>query len=96
MKLYEHLQVLGKRVQDKVTGFSGVACSVSFDLYGCIQIIINPGLGKDGKLGDQLWFDLSRIKVLSEKPAMDPPDYIVGLIAEGKKGPADKPTFYTP
>jgi len=45
----DHLSLLGKEVEDVVTGMSGIVASVSFDLYGCIQAIINPGLDKDGK-----------------------------------------------
>ena len=51
MDIKKHLEILGFRVTDKVTGLTGVAVSVSFDLYGCIQVIVNPGLDKDGKMG---------------------------------------------
>jgi hypothetical protein len=93
MKVYEHLELLGKKVEDRVTGFKGVVASVSFDLYGCIQAVVNPGMGKDGKLGEQTWFDIARLKVMSDKPVMAPPDFIVGVIADGKSGPAEKPQF---
>ena len=36
------LKLLGLKVKDKVTGFTGIITSVSFDLYGCIQVIITP------------------------------------------------------
>lgn len=45
----KYLDILGHKVSDKVTGFNGVAVSVSFDLYGCIQVVVNPGLSSDGK-----------------------------------------------
>ena len=45
----EHLEMLGYRVRDKVTGYEGVVTTIGFDLYGCIQATINPGVGKDGK-----------------------------------------------
>lgn len=38
----ETLAVLGLPVRDKVTGFDGVITSVSFDLYGCIQVVKTP------------------------------------------------------
>lgn len=92
-KVHKHLDILGKRVKDKVTGFSGVATSCAFDLYGCVQVIINPGLGGDGKLGDQTWFDIARLEVLDHTPVMIRPDFIEGDSAEGRKGPAEKPAM---
>lgn len=61
----EHLNLLGLRVRDRVSGFEGVVASVCFDLYGCIQAIVHPGLQSDGKLGDQSWFDVNRLEIVS-------------------------------
>lgn len=94
--IQKHLDLLGKRVKDKVTGFKGVVASVSFDLYGCVQAIVNPGMGRDGKPLDSHWFDVGRLEVLSDKPVMDPPNYDFGPQAEGKQGPAEKPTYFKP
>lgn len=38
-----------------------------------------------------IWLDIARLKILGEKPVMDVPNFASGAIAEGKKGPADKP-----
>lgn len=92
----KHISLLGKRVKDKVTGKKGVVSSVAFDLYGCIQAIVNPGLNKDGKLEESLWFDVSRLQVLSEKPVMEIPNYDFGPQAEGLKGAAERPSFSKP
>lgn len=92
----KHLSLLGYRVKDKVTGQTGVVASVGFDLYGCVQAIVNPCLGKDGKLCDQVWFDVSRLEVLSKKPVMAPPNYDFGPEAEGRQGPAEKPASFKP
>ncbi len=89
--ILSHLAILGKKVQDRVTKLDGVATSVSFDLYGCVQVVVNPGLDKDGKHRELAWFDIARLKVLSDKPVMGPPDYLVGAVAEGLKGSAEKP-----
>ena len=91
MKVYEHLDLLGKKVTDKVTGFSGVVTTISFDLYGCIQAVVNPGMDRDGKLGDQGWFDVSRLTVKDPRPVMVRPDFTNGLCADGKSGAAEKP-----
>jgi hypothetical protein len=87
----KHLQLLGLRVRDNITGFQGVVSSISFDLYGCIQAVVTPGLGEDGKLAEAVWFDVSRLKVLDKKPVMQLPDYDYGPQAEGRQGAAKKP-----
>lgn len=91
MSIKKHLEMLGLKVEDKVTGKRGVVASVSFDLYGCVQAIVNPGMGKDGKLEESIWFDIGRLKVLSTKPVMDRPNFDFGRSANGEKGPAEKP-----
>jgi len=91
MNIKKHLDLLGLKVEDKVTGFKGVVASVSFDLYGCVQAIVNPGAGSDGKLMEQCWFDISRLKVVDEIPVMKRPNFDFGPQAEGKQGAADKP-----
>ncbi len=88
----KHLSILGKRVKDHVTKSEGVAVSVCFDLFGCIQVALNPGLDKDGKQKDTFWMDISRLEVIGKKPVMDPPSFVQGQAAEGKHGPAEKPS----
>lgn len=90
-KVHEHLNLLGHIVKDRVTGFEGVVTSVGFDLYGCIQAIVHPGLGADGKVGDSCWFDINRLVVTSTKPVMKQPDFVKGPQANGDQGPAEKP-----
>lgn len=85
-----HLDLLGLKVKDKVTGFKGVVTSLSFDLYGCIQAIVTPEIGKDGNKGESHWFDVTRLSITSEKPVMDLPDFEQGYVATGKKGPSAK------
>ena len=92
----KHLSILGNNVKDKVTGLKGVAICVSFDLYGCIQVAINPGLDKDGKPRDSGWYDISRLDVVSQKPVMRLPDFVTGTQAEGRQGSAEKPAFFKP
>lgn len=89
--IQKHIDLLGMRVEDKVTGLKGVVTSVTFDLYGCVQAIVNPGIGTDGKQLEQAWFDIARLVVTSHVRVMDLPDYSAGYIAEGLKGPAEKP-----
>jgi len=94
VNIKKHLSLLGKKVKDKVTGLCGVVTSVGFDLYGCIQVIIHPGVDTSGKLHEQHWFDVARLEVIHDGAVMTPPNFIYGEIAEGKKGPAEKPKFH--
>ena len=91
MNIKKHLGYLGLKVRDKVTGFKGTVTSVGFDLYGCVQVIVNPGLDKSGKPGESLWFDIARLEKTSMKPVMEVPNFDFGPVAEGLKGPAEKP-----
>ena len=92
-KVHDHLELLGKKVEDKVTGMTGVITCMSFDLFGCIQAVLTPPAEESGKLPDGKWMDVSRLNVKSKKPVMDVPDFLSGYVAEGLKGPADKPAF---
>lgn len=93
--LKKHLDLLGMRVEDRITGFKGVVVSVGFDLYGCIQAIINPGVGADGKPQDAHWFDVNRLQITSDTPVMERPEFewTPQAIAEGRKGPAERPAY---
>jgi len=92
----KHLDLLGCKVKDRVTGMKGVVSSISFDLYGCIQAIVNPGINKEGLPQECHWFDVSRLSVTSSTPVMKVPDFDFGTVAEGNKGPAEKPMFTKP
>ena len=87
----QHFKLLGMKVKDKVTGYSGIVTSLSFDLYGCIQAVVTPITGKGNDTKNGKWFDVTRLKVTSKKPVMALPDFSKGYIAEGKKGAAEKP-----
>jgi hypothetical protein len=93
VNLQKHLNMLGLRVEDRVTGFKGVVASVTFDLYGCIQGIVNPGADQDGKLKDSQWFDIARLRVIDEKPVMTRPtfEWTPEAVSAGSKGPAERP-----
>lgn len=79
------MELLGLKVRDVVTGFEGIVTTLSFDLYGCIQVVISPETDKDGKMRDGAWFDAKRLKVLGRKPVMPVPDFV------SVPGPAHKP-----
>ena len=94
VNIKKHIALLGLRVEDKVTGMRGVVASISFDLYGCVQAIVNPGMDKEGKPRDSLWFDVARLKVLDKKPVMQTPDFEYGPQAEGRQGASERPATW--
>jgi len=85
-----HIELLGLRAKDAVTGFSGVITSISFDLYGCVQAVVSPKVGDNSDLKDGQWFDVTRLKITSKKRVIPLPDFNKGYIATGKKGCAEK------
>jgi ribosomal protein S6E (S10) len=94
LEVQKHMALLGLRVKDKVTGVTGVVAGINFDLYGCIQANVTPGMDKDGKPKEPGWYDVARLQVLDKKPVMDPPNYEYGPVAEGRKGAAEKPAVW--
>jgi len=95
MLIKKHLDLLGYEVKDRVSDFRGVVISMSFDLYGCIQADVRPkDLDKDGQMKKGWWLDVSRLEKMSKKPLMDQPNFEWGMVAEGKKGPANLPAKF--
>lgn len=93
INIKKHLNLLGYKVKDRVTGFKGVVTSISFDLYGCVQAVINPGIYKNGKFNDSHYFDVSRLEILSNDTIIEVPNFDFGPQAEGKQGAAEKPLY---
>ena len=73
--ILKHFSILGHKVEDRVTGFKGVAATLAFDLYGCTQVVVNPGVDKEGKPREQGWFDINRLTVTSKEPVLPPPSF---------------------
>lgn len=90
----KQLAKLGFTVKDKITGFEGIVTSVNFDLYGCIQLLVHPGLDEKGKIREAQWFDTARLEILNEEPIMKQPKFnFKKSIPKAEKGPALKPGF---
>ena len=87
----QQIQLLGLKAKDKVTRFEGVITTMSYDLYGCVQVVITPEYdSKTNTQGEGRWFDVTRLDV-SNKRVMDVPDYENGYVLSGQKGCAEKP-----
>jgi hypothetical protein len=69
----KHFELFGFKVKDLITGREGVVTSISFDLYGCVQAIVQPGVNTDGNLGESHWFDIKRLVAISDNPVMPLP-----------------------
>jgi hypothetical protein len=91
--IYETIGLLGKRATDKVTGFKGVVTSACFDLYGCVQVTLHPGLAEDGKIRDSHWFDVQRLEISDEPAVLAAPDFDASerVPQSYDHGPAEKP-----
>jgi hypothetical protein len=55
--------MLGKKVTDRITGFTGIVTGYVTYLSGCNQALVAPKVGKDGKKIDGEWFDEQRLEV---------------------------------
>ncbi len=91
MSVNSHLNLLGYRAKDKVTGIEGVVTTVSFDLYGCIQAVLTMKADEKGEYNMSSWMDVTRLEVISTEPVMQLPNFESGYVAEGRKGSAEKP-----
>jgi hypothetical protein len=86
-----YLDWLGYEVRDRVSGFAGVADSVCFDLYGCVQVSVSPKHDPKEKERKQgYWFDVKRLEKTSKKRVLEAPTFT----APGSEiGPADKAPY---
>ena len=95
INMKKHVNLLGFKCKDKVTGIKGVIIHVGFDLYGCVQAVVHPGLDKKSdEMLETLWFDIARLEIIGNKPVMTPPNFDYGPAAEGLKGPSEKPSMH--
>lgn len=90
----ETVDLLGYKAKDKVTGYEGTVISVSFDLFGCVQIALKPAMNKEGKVEEGIWIDVNRITLIETEKGrvMDLPEFEhVKIPQKYTKGPAEKP-----
>jgi len=91
----KYLGLLGWRVADKVTGFTGIVEHVGVDLYGCVQAVVKCPITFDKetgaqKMGESAWFDIGRLERIGKERIMEP---ISPRLRDdiSPSGPADKP-----
>jgi len=88
--MQEYMDLLGYRAKDKVTGFEGVVASISFGLYGRVQVVLKPSVDKDGKIPDSQWFDAKRLTKIGKAPVIYPQPFTT-MSAGQERGPTEKP-----
>lgn len=77
---------LGDRAKDNITGFTGIVVAITKWLHGCDRIVIQPKMGKDGKVPENMSFDLPQIIVMAKAVVAATP---VAARAAAPGGPRD-------
>lgn len=57
---------LGQEVQDKVSGFYGIATTRTEFLQGCFRVEVQPHVDKEGKMQELQCFDEPQLEVIGE------------------------------
>jgi hypothetical protein len=55
---------LGDKVKDRLTPLEGIVIGRTEYLYGCVHVLVNPGVLKDGVPADSTWIDEDRVEVV--------------------------------
>ncbi len=58
--------IIGRKVRDKVTGFTGMVTGRVEYLTGCNQLLVAPKVKHDGSLVDSAWFDEQRCEIVED------------------------------
>lgn len=80
---------LGNHMQEKITGFKGIATARAEYLTGCVQILVEPQYGRPGR-GE--WIDELRLEIT----ATDLFDLKESIVKEAPAGPQNSPKRTTP
>ena len=59
--------ILGQKVQDVVTGHTGIATGMCSYISGCVQVLVVPKYKEDGTKVDSEWFDVQRLQLVSNE-----------------------------
>lgn len=65
---------LGDRAREKITGIEGIVTGITHWLTGCDHIAIKrPGIDKDGKPWELLWFDEPNVELVAPQVMTEQP-----------------------
>jgi len=57
---------LGSKVKDNVTGLTGIVTGRTEYINGCVQYIVKPPMGKNGKVPDAEYVDEEQLSILGK------------------------------
>jgi hypothetical protein len=66
---------LGDRIKDRITKVEGIAVGITYWLYGCVRIVIQPEGLKDGKPLDTVCVDAPQCDIV-KKAAVKRPEVL--------------------
>lgn len=66
----KHDDVLGRKAEDRISGFKGVVSAYTKFVNGCVRVCLSPKVDKSGALPDGQWFDIEQVAV-SDKRVID-------------------------
>ena len=58
---------LGMKVRDTVSGFEGIVTAITEWLNGCVRVSVQPRVDKDGKMPDNVTFDVEQLVEIDVK-----------------------------
>lgn len=90
--LRSHLQVLGKRTLDRISGVECVIDGVYVTVSPRILYGANYGTNDKGESLGSFWLEVCNA-IVSDEVVMDCPNYEFGVTAEGKQGSAERPAY---
>lgn len=61
------INLLGREVKDRVTGFKGIAVAVYIYLQGCVRYSVQPKIKKDGTLPKDQVFDEPQLEIIGKR-----------------------------
>jgi hypothetical protein len=89
----KHFDLLGYHVIDEITGKTGVVISLCFDVYGCIDAVVDSGFDADGKSVINR-FNILRLGRTSSRRSVEPHRYnlepVKGWLKRGDESVSDK------
>ena len=72
---------LGDKVEDTITGFSGLVTGIADYLTGCSQACVQPRTKDSGDFQDSRWFDVDRLVTIERKA-------VTHIVTTAKGGPS--------
>lgn len=83
------MNLLGKKVRDKINGMVGIATSRTQYLNGCVRYGVTPPADKEGKPLDAYWIDEEQLEVIGDGPvpARDPSPQASSYSGGDRPGP---------